>query len=35
MSLLKFNSSTIDQALMFYQNKTLRELQTIKPKWAV
>lgn len=34
MSLLKINSNKIDQDLMFYQSKTLEELQTIRPKWA-
>ena len=35
MKLIKFNSNTRDEVLlMFYQSKILKELQTIKPKWA-
>lgn len=34
MSLSTFNSKDIEQILMFYKSKTLKELRTINPNWA-
>ncbi|SHL81942.1 hypothetical protein SAMN05443669_101468 [Flavobacterium xanthum] len=34
MNLLEFNFSNIEQVLIFYKSKTLKDLQIIKPKWA-
>lgn len=34
MGLLKINPRDIEQILMFYQSKTFKELQLIRPNWA-